>query len=93
MISCMFSWVWDENIGCLHLTHSLFSDNSRAPRSFYLNRHNCDNLTSHVDLVTRTKAICDMYGVSMLIYILDNVYATETRKPVVRQHSDQDGLA
>jgi hypothetical protein len=29
----------------------------------------------------------------MLRHIFDNVYATKTRKRVIRQHSGQDGIA
>ena len=74
----------------MDLMSSIFNNTSRA-RAFYLyllNKHACDNLSSHTDLIYRTKKVCDRYKLSFLQYMFNRDYASNFKRNISKHVHD-----
>ncbi len=55
--------------------------------------HVCADLSSHSDLIGRSKVVCDKYNVSFLRYIFNKSYATNIRRDILHDNVNRDGLS
>ena len=83
-----------RDIAQLDLIRSFFKDTSRA-RLFYLHilsMHATNQMTGHVDLLSRVRNICGRNNISFLRYILDERYSNMCRSKMKKCFYTSDGL-